>query len=114
MRASGVRSSCETAAVNPARSSWYAESSGSASRNRTSGPGAAPSASSPSRLPGVASPRSRRRGGARRDETALAVEHDNRIVDGREERSDAIFGTIHHTFTNHSPLEHPWTLLSNR
>src|SRR5262249_19791892 len=55
-----------------------------------------------------------RRRRARGDDSPLAVEHHHGVVDRREKRADAIFGTIYHTFTSRSPSEHPWIPTSDR
>src|SRR4051794_18579568 len=68
----------------------------------------------------VAEPAARRRAAdcrkrrrARRDEPALAVEYDDRLVDAVEERAHPLF-VVHHPFTSHSPSSDPSQPLRNR
>ena len=101
-RASGVRSSCETAAVKPMRSSWYAESSGAEPRKRTSRSGCAAAASSLSREPASDAGQQGASARAGRDHEPLAVEDDERLVGRFGHAAQTIF--VHHSFTIRLPF----------
>ena len=106
IRASGVRSSCETAAVKPgAQLLVGGRAPVATSRKSTSRSGVArPRCSSPSRRPGSSAAEQRLRRRARGHDPPLAVEHDHRLAAARHERAGL---SPYRPFTTSSPFLYP-------